>query len=341
MKVAAIKRTVVRESCGCFQFQFVKMAIESGLIKAADRNRFIVLDLQAVPARTRGRLILPGELALRELGLKICAIALRYADQAAAIFAGLKGTVFDGIHGRVIESFSVPASLYAAITGADAAGAARCLGELLADRTSIGRQGGGDEADLMKTILDSTFPVGGGLPPVSVADVVSDPEVFLLHHTTLESQGIAMTEGRPGHRRPALEGKKFIFMDMDKVKRYLLRGTPWWSMDCDQLLLRVTGASRQQRKMGSQRIWGVEIPIRDWVEMKTPEERASSLLPDDLRPVVEAAVPEVDAVPVEPTPDIVTTTPPSSASETKLTAFQIASQKLKNLNIKPAGETTP
>ncbi len=266
-------------------------AIESGLVKAADRNRFIILDLAAIPARKRGRVDLPGPVALGELGLKLCAVALRYADAASRIFKTLKGTQFDGVHGRVVESFSVPASLKAAIAGQTAEEATRTLGQLLADRTTIGTQGGGDEADLMKAILDSTFPVGSGLPPVSVAVAISDPETYLLHASTLESQGIAMTEGRPGQRRPTLEGKKFIFFDLDRVKRFLLRGTPWWSLDCQQLLMRLPGASRQQRTVGNQRPWGVEVPAIDWVVPVEPGERLESVMPLDIGPEEEPILP--------------------------------------------------
>lgn len=313
------------------------MAIESGLTKAADRNRFIVLDLQSLSSRVRGKLRLPSEFKLKEMGVNLCAVALRYMDEAMSIFAHLKGVEsFDGVHGRVIESFSVPASLYAAIKGDSGDGAVRRLGELLADRMSIGRQGGGDETDLMKTILDSTFQAGSGLPPVSVSEVISDPDTYLSHHTTLESQGVAMTEGRPGIRRPVLEGKKFIFMDLDKVKRYLLRGTPWWNMDCEQLLLRLKGASRQQRKMGSQRIWGIELPLGEWVETRAAEERVASLLPDDPAAAVEPAVPP-EASPPPPDTAAAEPTPPKP----KLSIFQDALQKIESLNIKGATADTP
>ncbi len=275
-------------------------AIESGLVKAADRNRFIILDLAAVPPSKRGRITLPGPLSLGELGLKLCAVALRYADAATAIFRHLKGTTFDGIHGRVVESFSVPASLKAAVAGQTHEEAVRTLGELLADRTAIGRQGGGDEGDLMKAILDSTFPVGGGLPPIQVAVALSDPEVYMAHHATLESQGIAMTQGRPGPRTPHLAGKKNIFFDMDKVKRFLLRGTPWGGLDCEQLLLRVRHAHQAQRKLGGQRVSGIEIPACDWVSAPDGEERIESILPLDI-PDDEPGPPP-DEPPVTPAP---------------------------------------
>jgi hypothetical protein len=253
-------------------------AIESGLTKAADRNRFIVLDLQPVGAGRRGRLVLPGEIALAEIGLKLCAVALRYADDAMRVFGAIKGSTFDGVHGRVVESFSTPAALWAAVQGLDHAGAVAALGDLLADRASIGRQGGGDEADLMKAVLDSTFSPGSGLPLTAVSEVISDPEKYLGHGKALEGMGVAMTEGRPGQRRPNLDNKKFIFMDLDKVKRYLLRGTDWAQLDCEQLVLRLAGATRVQRQVGGQRVWGIEVPARDWVEVQKGES-AADLLP--------------------------------------------------------------
>jgi hypothetical protein len=67
-------------------------AIESGLTQTADRNRFIILDVAAMPPGRRGRLVIPGDSDLRALGLKLCAVTLRHADQVIKMFRALKGT---------------------------------------------------------------------------------------------------------------------------------------------------------------------------------------------------------------------------------------------------------
>ncbi len=253
-------------------------AIESGLTKAADRNRFIILDLNSLARSKRGNVMLPTAEELQSLGFRLMAIALRHVDRAIAMFYDLRKITFDGVHGRVVESFSVPASLRACVEESDAPGAAMILGELLQDRVSIAKQGGGDESDLLTAILESQFPIGGGSPPATVSSVISDADMFVKHYLTLEQNGVAMTEGRPGPRRITLEGKNNIFIRTDTVRRFLLKATPWFHLDCEQLLMRLPGAMRVQRSLMGGRHYGVEIPITDWIERREKSQSVLDLL---------------------------------------------------------------
>jgi hypothetical protein len=243
-------------------------AIESGLTEAADRNRFIILDLAALPPTRRGRLLLPGDSALRELGLKLCAVALRHAEQVTKTFRVLKGTTFDGVHGRLVENFALPAALLAVVHEQDEDNARKTLGGLLADRGQLARQGGADEKDLLTAILGSQYHIGGGVT-TSVSATLADRDAFARHWETLETVGVGLTAANaPGGRRPAdwcakwwAEGKLTdIFLDTDKVRRFLLKGTRWEGLDIEQLLLRVPGAKREKRTACRVRVWGLVIP---------------------------------------------------------------------------------
>ena len=81
------------------------------------------------------------------------------------------------------------------------------------------------------------------------------------HGALLETQGITLTEGRPGPRRPGLSRKTAVFVDMERVKKYLLRASSWQADECEEIILAVPGAMRQQRVAGKRRVWGVEIPM--------------------------------------------------------------------------------
>lgn len=118
-------------------------------------------------------------------------------------------------------------------------------------------------SDLAAAISAATFPQAGG-PPISVALAISDPEVYLTHAGTLESQGITLTHGRRGQRGRSLGSKKFIFFEARKVVRYLLRPSLWTAAGVASVLRRAPGASPAQRVVGTRRPWGIEVPLVEW-----------------------------------------------------------------------------
>lgn len=129
-----------------------------------------------------------------------------------------------------------------------------------------------DAAALLAAILASRLYAGPDRPPISVLAVLSSADEYQLHAETLKSHGVVLTEGRTGIRRPVLDGKKAVFLDMDRITRYLLGGRPDQSRDYRRLLRRLPGAKSAQRlSVGGLRVWGIEIPVRDWVDPSHPE----------------------------------------------------------------------
>lgn len=101
-------------------------AIEVGLKRAADRNRFIMLELK--DKRPKGSqspgkddvvpgLALPSPAELADLGQRLLAVAIRYIYVAKPLAMALKEHRFAGIDSRIVESYSVPAAMLAAIQG--------------------------------------------------------------------------------------------------------------------------------------------------------------------------------------------------------------------------------
>lgn len=304
-------------------------AIESGLLKAADRNRFIMLDLAPLPPEVHGKTLIPEGEICRKLGLDLCAIALRHWKRAVALSSKLKGADIQDAHRRVVESFSVPAAMGAVIYGKSDDGAVEILQDLMHSRFGIQRQSGGDELDLLKLILESQFPVGNGMPPMTVSDVITDASAYIMHNQTLERFGIGLTSGRPGPRSQNLEGKRFMFFNMDAVKRYLLRGTGWEQMDCEQLLLRVEGATHTQRAISGKRCWGVEVPMKDMV-VSSDQCVVPLMLPDT----------DVVAAPSSPgQPDLLDGVPSDVSGDTQGDAWEgPISEIVPSSQGQPAGE---
>ncbi|MBA4188931.1 MAG: hypothetical protein C0467_13120 [Planctomycetaceae bacterium] len=118
-----------------------------------------------------------------------------------------------------------------------------------------------DAADLLASILASPINVGDARPPVSVSVVVTDPDAYRCYHHDLETYGVALSEERPGVRRPVLAGKRALFLHADRVRQYLLHGTVWQSTNCEDLLLTIPAAKRAQRMCARARIWGITIPL--------------------------------------------------------------------------------
>ena len=97
-------------------------AIEIGLTRAPDKNRFINLELMAPPKSKRGHLKLPPVPQIADLGQKLLAIAVKHVLAAAELAERLKGHSFEGVHGRVVESFAVPVAMLAVTCGLDEQG---------------------------------------------------------------------------------------------------------------------------------------------------------------------------------------------------------------------------
>jgi hypothetical protein len=234
-------------------------AVEIGLARAPDRNRFILLELESIPKDRRGKIALPPEPHLEDLGQKLLAIAVRYAWQAEKLSLLLKGHTFEGVHGRVVESFSVPVAMLAAVTGmSEETAATGLMQEIFSKLEQDPAQATKDEVDLLGDILSSTVDMGRG-DRLTVAQVLSDPEASKAALDALERVGIAVVCGRGVSVREVFSATG-LFIAQKAVLRYLLKGTQWEDQSIDQILKRLPGARKHQASVGGHRPWGVLIP---------------------------------------------------------------------------------
>jgi hypothetical protein len=244
------------------QHMFWIGAIETGLISAVDRSRFISMELVPPETERAGMLTLPNRQDLHELGQKLLAIAVRNAIAARRLAISLKSYRQAGIDQRVIENYAVPAAMLATVFGDEDASARKLLDDFLkgvADED----QKMSDEEDLLEVILRANVRVGIN-DERTVASLIDREEEHC--RDALERHGIGVIYGRPG-ARPANRlnlDDWFLFIDHKDIAAKLLfrSGADWSGKAIDKILKRIEGASVKQATIAGRRTLGVWVPMR-------------------------------------------------------------------------------
>jgi hypothetical protein len=234
-------------------------AVEVGLSREPDRNRFISLELQRPPSERRGKIYIPATFELEDLGQRLLAVAVRYVYEARRLAEKLKGHRVEGVHGRVVESYATPVAMLAVTHGyteANQEKAFRLLELMLENADTI--SGLPDEEDLMQAMLSAHVDMG--------RDGRHSVGQLLEGHVTdwrpgLEKNGIGIVYGRLGRRNDTGHDREYLFIMHGVVCSHLLRGTKWADQSIDQILLRLPGAERSRRRVGGQNGHGVLIPM--------------------------------------------------------------------------------
>lgn len=233
-------------------------AIETGLKKQADRNRYIILELGAIPPEKRGTLELPPSELLRDLGHRLLAISLRHWAEAKDMATKLKSVQVPNVPGRVVESFAVPCAMVACIQRFSLTQAREYMAWAMGDWQFSG-QGGRDDVDLLSEIFTSIVDLGGGRRK-SVSQLVS-MGIYIEEsdHDALVRAGVMPFTKRSGPSR----GDKMLFISPRVVTKQLLRGQGEFGQHAiEQYLLRLPGSVfGRQRLGGNERFDGVEIPV--------------------------------------------------------------------------------
>jgi hypothetical protein len=238
------------------------VAIETGLKKQADRNRYIILELQDIPPERRGNVELPPTSRLHDLGQKLLAIGLHYHKRAREIAAVVKGLQIEGVPGRVVESFSVPVGIYAAVFGMTNEQAGEALRGWLAS-WDFSSQASKDEHDVLDEIFTSevTYDRGQRSTVSGLLDKISNPRQMGDASDAIDALarvGIRRVNKRFGNQ----ETQHVIFFATDVIRRQLLKNGEYAGHMIDQYLLRLPNAeSSRQRLLGSQAVKGVQVPL--------------------------------------------------------------------------------
>jgi hypothetical protein len=233
-------------------------AIESGLNRAADKNRFIMLELNKLNKKPGdARLVVPPPAQLADLGMRMLTVAMRHWKSATSLARDLAAKGLPGVDYRVVESFSVACGVLGACLGLNVEQSQELMAKILADRDLTGQEEQ-DEERLLRDIYESIILLPQG-KRLSVGELLTgknsdDTHIILNQHGIKK---IDETFGRP---------EKVFFSKT--MKRTLLKDSEWRDMQVEEILLRIPGAERSKQRMnGTNYPRGVSVPSRSIAEL--------------------------------------------------------------------------
>ena len=109
-------------------------AIKIKMDDAADRSRYVILEMESVPVGQASSLCLPSTQELHRLGLKLLAVSLRHWKRIIALQQWLKQQPIEGYYQRIVESYGLIAGLFGAVYGLDEQGTMEVLLDYLKHR---------------------------------------------------------------------------------------------------------------------------------------------------------------------------------------------------------------
>lgn len=229
-------------------------AIESGMSRQPDVNRFVHLQLLRAAPGSEGKLLAPSSYEAADLGLRLLAVAIVVGVAARRRAIDLKSHKVPGADPRAVETYAVPAAALGEAVGLSHEGSAALLESLMG-----GLDGDPLESDqelLLSAILDSRVQCDHGVRR-SVRDLVESFEAggaeWMSHQSAFRQHGLWLQD-EPG-------GGPVLLVKKDVVLRELLRDTEWSRSRIDQVLLRLPGAERRAVKVsGSASRW-VAVPL--------------------------------------------------------------------------------
>ncbi len=231
--------------------------IESGMKRAPDRNRFITIGLKKPPPEDHGKLTLPDQEDLHDLGQKLLAIAVRFVLDAKPIAARLKKHHIEGVEQRIIESYAAPVSILAAAGRLTEEQTAKLLEACVGDSGVFDDPIMSDQDELLEFIMRyvATFDLHGRRHNETIANMIGKDGTD--YTDGLEKFGIRVAEKKEGVFRP-----RVLFIDYKDVATKILLGTQWEDQSIDQILMRLPGATRDRQRVGGIPRHGISIPMK-------------------------------------------------------------------------------
>jgi hypothetical protein len=175
----------------------------------------------------------------------------------------------------------------AAIMGKNVHEARELLQAMIGDRFTIapGQSAGRpDEYELLNDILESVVQIAPGRF-FSINEIISRDYVYQENGAVeaMERNGVALVFGTGPRPLSSPRGFRGLFFNLRLIQRSLLKiGTRWTlGMDLETMLLRLAGATRQQRTMYQRRFYGIQIPAS--VIMPVLEELTEEGKPEDVQ----------------------------------------------------------
>ena len=240
---------------------FIVFSIEIGLIRAAEKPRFIIIE--TVKDVTRAPKI-PTQDEIERLRIKIFSYALWASLKAKNLISHVNP--IPGVDPRLLESLAVPFSMIAVCSDDPVSELNRLLEEYFAEW--IKDQQGNFQEDEEKLVEDLMManirlPItkedreSGAEQTVydnrTVSQLLQSSKFSDENHTTLQTYGIKCRTGG-------------VFIHPTKAKRMLLQNTDWAQLNIREILLRVGGATSIRDRIAGSQVRGVLIPAESLTE---------------------------------------------------------------------------
>lgn len=227
-------------------------SIELGLFEAADANRTIVCELQKVDLSQGSKLTEPDPVEMQLLGQRLLVVAMRHWKTALAMLNEMKRPSYGPHDRRLVELYSVPIAMLAAVYGADVTEAQALLREHLDGRNEV-TEVESNETDLLMAILTADVRQTTSSKTETVGAMIKCDDGFR-DNAALEGVGMRIVDLKAG--------KRGLFLHPKTVRSKLLWKTSYGEKDLRQLLARIPGAEcGVQCEMCSARPRGVLIPL--------------------------------------------------------------------------------
>lgn len=226
-------------------------AIEAGLQRQPDINRFVQLELLRAENSKQGKLILPDGDFLFRIGQKLLAIAVTCAAEAKRLAVRLKSERVSGIDARTVEVYAVPAAILSMAVRFSEDEARGLLRDLLKS-VDVQEQGRTDHDDLLSDIMAALVNCGGRDGLLTVGQIIESQSYLHEHNSRLEAHGVALVDD---------DGQRCLAIAQRQVSSKLLRGSTWEGQRIDQVLMRLAGARRVRTYIGGNRPCAVVVPL--------------------------------------------------------------------------------
>ncbi len=224
-------------------------AIEVGLKRAPDKNRYIMLELGKVKTN-KSTLVIPSPETLRSLGTRLMIVGLRHWRNVKSIAAELKQRGYGAVDRRVVESFSLPCAMLGSVLGLDLDATADLMSSMFAKRDQAAASES-DEAMLLQEIYESTVQMPHG-EKATVSEMLTPTFAEPGWLNSLQRSGVKKFADSIGVDR--------VFFVKSAMRKQLLRDSEFARQDIDQILIRVDGARRDKQRMGGHSPRGISIP---------------------------------------------------------------------------------
>jgi hypothetical protein len=244
-------------------------AVESGLKREPDKNRFIKLNLLPRNDPSSGGVVrrslipAPDPVAVSRLGKRMLAAAIHHAESAVSLAGRLNEVFIPGINGRVIESLSVPVAMMASVVGMDEEKAVSLLVEV-AKEICGEMEIVTDCAAMMQAIFNSDVLCGherftvGQLIEILCGEPCNQATAA---EKDLERVGIRIDTYEKHGPLEEYHGCKAMVFAHKIIGSQLTRGSEWHGQSVEEHLERIAGAYKNRRRVAGTRNPTITIPL--------------------------------------------------------------------------------